>query len=146
MADYSIDIDIDAAPERIWEILVDVEQWSEWTASISSIERLDPGPLTVGSRVRISQPRLPVAIWTVTALTPGRSFTWATRGHGFGVLGIHAVEPRAGGARVTLSLIYSGMLGGLMARLTRAITTKYIAMEAAGLKRKSELEGRPRAD
>ena len=44
---------IDASPEDIWRVLVDVERWPEWTPSITRLEKLDPGDLRVGQRVRI---------------------------------------------------------------------------------------------
>jgi hypothetical protein len=37
-----------------------------------------------------------------------------------------------------LSLRYEGLLGGLLARMTRGITNRYLAMEANGLKKRSE--------
>lgn len=143
MAELSISVDIDAAPDRVWAVLTDVERWPGWTASISSIERLAPGPLVVGSRVRIRQPKLLPAVWTVIEITKDRSLTWTTCGLGFSVSGFHRIEPSNGGARVTLSVTYSGVLGRLMERLTRNLTTTYVAIEAAGLKQRSESEGPP---
>jgi hypothetical protein len=54
------------------------------------------------------------------------------------VIGVHHIEPTPTGSRVTLSLTYQGVLGRLMGRWTSGITNRYIAMEAAGLKRRSE--------
>jgi len=54
------------------------------------------------------------------------------------VYGHHAVEPVSGGTRAILSLRFEGMLGGLLARTTAGINDRYLALEAAGLKRRSE--------
>ena len=36
-------IDIDAPPGIVWEVWSDIARWHEWTASITSIDRLGPG-------------------------------------------------------------------------------------------------------
>ena len=68
MRHFDITVDFDSTPGRVWAVMRDIARWHEWTASVRSIERLDDGPLAVGSRVRIRQPKVLPAIWTVTAL------------------------------------------------------------------------------
>ena len=63
---------ISAPAERVWATIIDVERWHEWTASITGAEKLEPGELKVGSKVRVKQPKLPSTVWTVTSLEPGR--------------------------------------------------------------------------
>ena len=116
----------------------DAERWHEWTPSVRSIRLLDKGSLAVGTRALIRQPKFPPAVWKVTAIEPGKSFTWRSGAPGMWVYGHHSVEPVAGGARATLRLHYEGALGILLARLTRAITNRYLGYEAAGLKQRSE--------
>jgi hypothetical protein len=130
-------IEIAASPARVWEVYADVERWHEWTDSISSVELLD-GPLRVGARARVRQPRLPVAVWTVPEDDEGRVFVWTAGGPGLRTTGTHLVEPISDGARATARLDQEGPLGGLMGRLTRGLTERYLAMEAAGLKARSE--------
>ena len=135
----TISIDIEASPSHVAAIMIDVERWHEWTASISSVQLLTAGPMAVGSRARVRQPQLPPAVWVVTALDPARGFTWVSSGPGFAVTAHHYAAPTASGARATLSLDYTGLFGWAIARLTRAITLRYVQMEADGLKRKAEL-------
>lgn len=138
MRDFSISVDIKATPERVWQVLSDGERWAEWTPSVTSVEMLDDS-LAVGSRAMIRQPRLPPALFKITALDPGKSFTWAS-----GIRGIvyvharHSVEPAPLGARATLALRFDGLLGGLMGRKMAELNHQYLRMEAAGLKRFSE--------
>jgi uncharacterized protein YndB with AHSA1/START domain len=138
MRTFSTSIDIAAPPDRVWRIMSDVERWHEWTASIGSIRRLDSGPLQPGARAYVRQPKLPPAHWRVTDVQPGREFTWISRSPGVLVTARHLVEPAAAGSRATLSIHYGGALGWLIAKLVRGITDRYIAMEADGLKRRSE--------
>ena len=136
--EFHISVDIAAPPDTVWSVMSDAERWHEWTASVTSIRLLDGRPLGVGSRALIRQPKFPPAMWTVTALDPGRGFVWQSGAPGMRVQAHHSLTPIAGGTRVTLRLEYSGMLGTLMARMTRGITNRYLGMEAAGLKKRSE--------
>jgi carbon monoxide dehydrogenase subunit G len=138
MTTFSTTVNIHAAPKRVWAVLTDVEHWHEWTASITSIERLDSGPLAVGSRARVRQPRLLTAIWQVTELKAGRAFTWATRSPGMYTTGRHDIEESGDGSRVTLSTHVSGLFGTLVAALTRDLIQRYVTLEAQGLKARSE--------
>jgi hypothetical protein len=132
-------IDVVASPERVWEVLIDVERWPEWTDSVSSVRRLDAGPFAVGSRVEVSQPRIPTGTYTVSALEPGIAFTWVQRQPGSTVSAHHECAPLPDGrTRVELRVVMSGVLGGVVGRLYRRLTERYLAMEAAGLKLRAE--------
>jgi uncharacterized membrane protein len=135
---FSISVDVAAPPERVWTVMSDIERWPEWTPSVKSIKRLDGGPLRQGSRARIRQPRLLPAVWTVTDIEPNRSFSWKTGSPGVWVVARHAVEPSPGGARATLSLQFGGLLGRPVVWLTRELNNRYLMLEAAGLKHRSE--------
>lgn len=138
MRDFDISVDIDAPPQRVWHIMTAIESWSEWTASITSVERLDPGVLRPGMRARIVQPKFPPAIWKVTEVVDGESFAWVSQGPGIEVIARHLVTPRSNGSTATLTLHFNGPLGGVFGRITANINNRYLALEAAGLKRRSE--------
>ena len=132
-------IDVAASPHQVWEVLVDVERWPEWTDSVSSVRLLDARPLAVGSRVEISQPRIPTGTYTVTALEPGSAFTWEQRQPGSTVSAHHECAPLPdGGTRVELRVVMSGGLGALVGRLYRRLTERYLAREVAGIKARAE--------
>ena len=137
MTDFDISIDIAAPPSKVWTVMADVERWPEWTPTVTQVQRLDRGSLTVGSRLRIHQPRLPPAVWQVSELQEGRSFTWINRSPAVRITAKHSVEPLANGARAKLSLNFAGLLGPLVARLTRGLNERYLALEAEGLRRRS---------
>ena len=136
-ARFSISIDINAPVIRVFEVMADTDRWHEWTPSVKSIKRLDTGGFVIGSRAVIRQPKFPPALWTITAIDD-RSFTWMNTAPGIKVIAHHSAEPTPAGTRVTLSLRYEGVLAKLLARLTRGITNRYLALEANGLKKRSE--------
>jgi uncharacterized protein YndB with AHSA1/START domain len=135
---FSIEVDIAAPADRVWAIMLDGPSWPQWTPTVTEVRLLDPGPLAVGARALIRQPKLPPAVWRVTGLEPGRSFTWVTGGPGMGVVARHSVTPAATGCRVQLSVENSGLLGALLNWLTGTLTQRYLALEAAGLKQRAE--------
>jgi uncharacterized membrane protein len=131
---FSRTVAIPAPLPLVWSVMANVERWPEWTASISRVRFLSPLPLQVGSRIRIHQPKLPPAVWRVTELLPGASFTWISRAPGMRVTARHVAQPFAAGTRVTLSIQYAGFLGALFARWTAHLNEHYLNMEAEGLK------------
>lgn len=135
MANFEYQVEILAPPDRIWATWMDVERWPDWTPTVNTAKRLDPGPLALGSRTRVVQPRLMPAVWRVTQLDEsGGCFTWAAGRPGIKVTATHRVEPTPDGCRVTLSLTYSGLLGPLMARQLKQLNWDYLTREANGLK------------
>jgi uncharacterized membrane protein len=132
-------IDIARPAERIWPVMIDVERWPEWTPTVTSVELLDGRPLRVGSRARIRQPRLPVAVWTVTALEPGRYFEWQSVVPGLKSEAGHRVEatgPQT--ARVTLTFSWTGWLAPLIRLVYGRLARRYVQTEAESLKRRCE--------
>jgi hypothetical protein len=140
--EQSTTVDIAAPPERVWEVMVDVERWPDWTDTVTWVRRLDEGPLRPGSRAKINQPKLPETDYVVTELEPGRSFTWVATNPGVLTTARHGIEALpGGGTRVRLSVEQSGWLGRLAGRFYRGLTDRYLATEAAGLKARCEGQG-----
>ena len=131
-------ISIEAPAERVWPIIMDVERWPEWTRSVTSVQKLDSGELRVGSKVRIKQPKLPPAVWQVSAIDPGRYMEWRAGGPGMKATGGHRVEPEGHGSLLTLSIDQTGLITTLLGSWLRKLTRDYVAMEGEGLKRHAE--------
>ena len=131
-------VTIAALPERVWAVVGDVERWPERIPTVDAVERLDDGPLAVGSRTRVQQPRLPATVWTVTELADGSSFTWDSSSRGVTVTAVHVVEPHPDGSRLTLALTVSGPLSRIGWLLSRSLTKRYVETEAASIKRAAE--------
>jgi uncharacterized membrane protein len=137
--EQSTRIDVEAPVQQVWRVLCEVERWPEWAPTVTSVRRLDDGPLAVGSRVRLEQPRIPPTEYVVTELEPSRSFTWVATGPGVRTTARHLLEDLGtGGTRVMLAVEQAGPLGRVMGLFYRRLTDRYLAAEAEGLKARSE--------
>ncbi|MBM3663891.1 MAG: SRPBCC family protein [Actinobacteria bacterium] len=93
-----VDRFIPAAPEVVWDLLVDTTRWPAWGPSITAAELDHDGSrIRAGSTGRV---RTAVGVWVpfrVTEFDDGRRWSWV-------VAGIpatsHSVDPAPGGCRV----------------------------------------------
>ena len=130
---------INATPEQVWAVITDIERWPEWTASVTSVKRLDEGELRVGSQARIKQPHIPTSVWTVSELDPGHAFTWQAGFFGGTISGGHYIDAvEEGGTNVRLVIEARGGLTGIMSGWIERTSRKNMNTEADGLKRQSE--------
>jgi uncharacterized membrane protein len=129
---------IEAPVAKVWDLTVDVEHLPAVTPTMTSVERLDDGPIGVGSRARIKQPAQRPAVWTVTRFEPGSTFEWETRVLGMRMVGGHHLEAVDGGTRNTLVVEMSGRGSGLFGRLVGSRMATAIATENEGLRRAAE--------
>ena len=128
---------IDAAPALVWDVLMDVERWPDWTPTMQKVERLDSGAFGMGSEARITIRRIPPSVWRVTEFDAGRSFTWETTS-GMRVSGMHSIAPEGDGTRLELEASATGVLALLMTPLFLLTTRGNVRREAEGLKRHCE--------
>ena len=135
----TVTVDVAASPEAIWAVLIDVERWPEWTASVRRARRLDVGPFAVGSRARLEQPKLPPAVWRVAELVAPHSFVWVSGAPGLTTEAVHRLDlDERGGTTVTLGISQSGPLGRLMAWIIGGMTERYVRPGGRRLKRRAE--------
>jgi uncharacterized membrane protein len=132
---------IHAPADVVWALTEQVERWPELTPTMTKVERLDGGPLRVGSRARIAQPGLGSRTWTVVELDAPRRFAWQTRLGTVTMVGGHLVEPTAEGSRNTLTVELSGPGAGLLGRLARKKLAAAIHTENEGFRRGAEERG-----
>ncbi len=96
-----VEVESDAAPERVWELYAQPLRWKEWAPHIRAPKNLGDPEIEPGRSGSIRIAGL-APVWTeVTAVRPGRSWTWRV-----GLVELtHTVEPRVrGGCVVGLEL------------------------------------------
>ena len=137
----SAGVDIDAAPERVWEALIDLGAYAAWNPFIVRAEgTVEPGcrlTLTmqpVGGRATTLRPRL------VEVAAP-RQLRWRGR---LGIPGLldaehtFLLQPRGSGTRLIQQETFRGVLVPFVAAsLDRGTLPAFVAMNEA-LKRRAE--------
>lgn len=135
-----------AAPiERVWDLTADIERWPSVTPTITGVERLDEGPLGVGSRARLVQPRQRPRVWTVTRFEPGSVFEWHAPVGWMTMTARHRLDDVDGGCLNTLEVELHGRGSSLVERLVGSKLHQAIATENEGFRQAAEAVGRQRS-
>jgi carbon monoxide dehydrogenase subunit G len=134
-------IHIAAPPGVVWDVTVDVERWSEWTPTVSSVTVLGEAPIRMGSVARIRQPGQPEADWVVTEFVREQRFTWETRRRGLRIIGSHALHSEGVHTRNELRIDASGPLAVLLWPVLRFALRRALRDENRGLKERCERGG-----
>lgn len=131
-------ISIHAPRSVVWEVTTDVERWPDWTPTVTSIKRLDEGPLKTGSTVRIKQPGQPEAEWTVTRLVPGEHFGWESLRLGLKLSASHTIKWDGSNSTSILQVKAAGIFSKLLFPLLKISIGRALEQENEGLKKKCE--------
>ena len=132
------EIEIAASLATVWDLTMDVESWPQMSPTMDSVDRLETGPLSVGSQARIKQPGQGVKVWTVTQLDHEKTFAWSTRSLGMTMTGIHNL--RSVGQRTVNTLVVEieGGLAPVVGRMLRRPILAAITAENEGFKTAAE--------
>ena len=131
---HEITVTITAPAELVWQTISDIEKWPEWSPTMDEVRRLDEGEFRVGTTAHVRQPGLPDRTWTVTELTPGRSFTWSTDGPGLHLAADHVIQGEQDGkVEVLLTFRMSGFVAPLAALLSGRKVREFVNTEATSL-------------
>lgn len=136
MKTYAARTCIDAPVGTVWFVLSRVEAWPDWTPTVTRAEA--DGPLGVGARVFVVQPRLRPATWTVVEWDPGRTFVWKSGSRCAEVVARHDLRAVGNGTLLTLATSFRGALSPLLAAVWGRIAERYVQEEARRLKARCE--------
>ncbi len=152
MAGFTISKQIDASPEAVFAVLVDVAKMPERIPEITKIELLTPGPIGVGSKIaetRVMFGKPTTETFEVTEFEPGKRFTMVATSCGVEYVCIHRLSPdEKGGTQFELemqmkpkSLVAKLMapMGWLMkGMMKKAIAKDLDSLAVAALRKEAE--------
>jgi uncharacterized protein YndB with AHSA1/START domain len=122
---------IDAPPDVVWQLTTDVTAWPSYMPTVTSLERLENGPLRLGAGARIKQPGQREAVWLVTRFEPGHEFSWRSERRGLTFVGTHRVEPEGAGSRNVLTIEMTGPLAPVLGLLMGPFMRRVLRTENA---------------
>jgi hypothetical protein len=127
--------DIPAPVSTVWAATIDIERWPGLTPTVTAVERLDGGPIRMGSRARVRQPGQPKRVWTVTNLEPVHLFAWATNAFGLRMVAYHELTELAPDVtRNRLTVDLAGPMAGLVAVLAGRRLRRTLELENGGFR------------
>lgn len=170
MFEFTESITIAASPERVWDVVSDIERW--WRDSNpehESLERLDDRAIETGARIRIREKiaGIPgVATGTITRVEAGSAVTWEAPGARYRWHGVPlsvdegvtwAIQPRDGGSATELSAhVWARFPSGVIGRVAEWVFVallrgvekdrRHARTELQYLKQLIETPGRPADD
>jgi uncharacterized protein YndB with AHSA1/START domain len=131
-------VTIAASISAVWTVLADIEHWNTWTPTVTQVVALNSTELKLGAKYRITQPKLRPAIYEVTAFSPNEAFTWVQTFPGGQMFAEHRLTERDKATEFENAFSSHGLFGNLAGLLFSKTIKRYIATEAASLKKHCE--------
>ncbi|MCB1257723.1 MAG: SRPBCC family protein [Microthrixaceae bacterium] len=124
---------IDVTPEALWGLTVDVERWPTMFSTVTTVERLEEGPVSVGSTALIRQPWQLPRVWTVTQVDAPRRFVWTAPIGKAQMTACHELTPAGTGSCLNrLSIDIEGPGSRILGLLLGGKMSKVLAAENRG--------------
>jgi hypothetical protein len=123
--EYSVALPIDAAAQRVWDLLADAAGYKRWNASVVTID----GPIELGRTIKLVSAVNPgrTFVLKVTAMDPPRRLVW-TGGMPLGLFTgtrTFVVESGGGGCLFSMSEVYTGLMSGLIFKSIPDLTDSF---------------------
>ncbi|MFD9359527.1 polyketide cyclase [Streptomyces sp. NPDC060031] len=131
---YEHSLETTAAPEAIWHLWTDVENWGTWNADIEKIELR--GPFAAGSEITMTPAGQDPVELRIAEVAEGESFVDEARFDGLVLRTAHRIERLDGTAAAAVRVVYRMEITGAGAeemgpRIGPAITADWPETMAA---------------
>jgi carbon monoxide dehydrogenase subunit G len=140
MARYTTEFDVDTSPETVFTFLEDFTNAADWDAGVADAERLDDGPIGVGSRFGLDLligGQTQRWVYEVEQHEPNEQVTFATRTKRATGIDIATVVANPdGGSHVSwdATFRFNGPFGALIDPAFNLVFQRIGAKAAAGLR------------
>ncbi len=129
MSEIAVSRFVAAPPERVWEVVTDLENAVGVLSGVTAVERLDGGEgFAVGTRWRETRTmfgREATEVMEVTAIDPGRAYTVAADGRGARYRSTVSVTPAGEGS--TLAMTFGAEPRGVVGKILAATIGRLFA-------------------
>jgi uncharacterized protein YndB with AHSA1/START domain len=141
-ATVTVERSIAATPERVWEVITDIDAWPQTMTSITRVERMDDGtgfaPGTRWREYRRVMRREGSEEMEVTAVDPGASYTVEAENHGVHYTTVFTLTPDGDRSRLAVSfsgrhLAPPGIMARMLARLGMKAVRRGLDMDLADI-------------
>ena len=108
---WTKNIEISKPPQAVWDVATDYPNLPKWTAKVSKVEVVPPGPASVGTQVTVTRGRITFTQTVKEMQMPERLYTTIVNGPVTGS-STFTLKPTATGTAVehTLELDLKGMM------------------------------------
>ena len=129
-------LDIQAKPEKVWDILADVEAWPKWQGT-DFTRLITPAPLKEGSKFEANLGGLRWDLTVIEANRP-RSITWGAKRPGLNAVHSWEFQEREGRTVATTKETMSGWMMAFVYFMARSGVSKTDSKWLADLKVRAE--------
>jgi len=136
----SAEIEVEARPEIVWDVLTAIDEWAQWNPDIEEISM--EGELSEGTRFRWKSGSASITS-TLRVVQPHREVAWTGKALGLDAIHVYRLQPLNGGTTVTTEESWSGWVARLFRKRMQATLER--AMEAGLENLKIEAERRAAA-
>lgn len=131
---YKTCVVINRPQTHVWRVLSALEEWPQWTPTMTSVRCLSGRG--VGAVYEVRQPGLPKSQLTVTEWIDGKSFTWAASEKPSSTIATHTLESvDESHTDVTLTISMTGPMVALVWMLWGRKIRRFVDIEASSLKK-----------
>lgn len=126
---------INAAPEVVWSVLVDLDRWPQWNDNVAQV--IVEGPIAPATQFRWKSGGVAITSRLIE-VTPVTRITWTGRVMGISAIHIWELESHLDGTRIKTEESFDGIIPQILPGLMRRMIQKTLDVFVQSLKTECE--------